>query len=327
MLAYVTGAAGFIGSHLADRLIGEGWHVAGVDNLATGDERNLATARGSERFAFVRADVSEPWEWAATLPRQFRDPALVLHFASPASPVHYERLALETMGANATGTMHAASLAAAAGATLLFASTSEVYGDPLEHPQRESYWGNVNPAGIRSCYDESKRFGEAFVATSVRKRGLDGRIVRIFNTYGPRMQLDDGRVIPSFCGSALRDLPLTIYGDGSQTRSFCYVDDLVEGVLRFATRPGLRGRIVNLGNPEEFTIRRLAEIVARHTGVALRVREEALPPDDPTRRRPDIALARELLGWTPSVDLETGLGRTLDYFRTISEARSLPHRR
>jgi nucleoside-diphosphate-sugar epimerase len=314
MLAYVTGAAGFLGSHLTDRLLTDGWHVAGIDNLATGDERNLAGARSSARFAFVRADVSRPWDWAASLAAPFRDPALVLHFASPASPLHYERLALETLAVNASGTMHAAALAAQTGATLVYASTSEVYGDPLEHPQRETYWGNVNPAGVRSCYDEGKRFGEAFIATSVRKQGIDARIVRIFNTYGPRMQLADGRVIPSFCEAALRNEPLTVFGDGTQTRSFCYVEDLVEGVLRLATRPGLRGRIVNLGNPEECTIRALAALVAHRAGVPLRVRESARPPDDPERRCPDISLARELLGWAPAVDLETGLARTLDYF-------------
>ncbi len=239
---------------------------------------------------------------------------MVLHFASPASPLHYERLALETMAANALGTMHAVALAQTAGATLLFASTSESYGDPHEHPQRETYWGNVNPVGIRSCYDESKRFGEAYVTTAVRKLGIDGRVVRIFNTYGPRMQAGDGRVIPNFCTSALRGEALTVYGDGSQTRSFCYVDDLVDGIVRFATRSGLAGRVVNLGNDGEYTIRELAEVIARLAGTELRVVLEALPPDDPTRRKPDVTLARELLGWQPSTSLDTGLRKTLEYF-------------
>jgi nucleoside-diphosphate-sugar epimerase len=241
----------------------------------------------------------------------------VLHFASPASPVHYERLALETLAVNALGTMHAVALAHACGATLLYASTSETYGDPLEHPQRESYWGHVNPVGPRACYDESKRYGEAYVTTAVRKLGLDGRVVRIFNTYGPRMQPGDGRVIPSFCTSALRGEPLTVYGDGSQTRSFCYVDDLVDGIVRFATSASLSGRVINLGNPVEYTIRQLAEVTARLAGVELRVVARPLPPDDPARRRPDVTLARELLGWAPRTALETGLRRTLDYFGAL----------
>jgi len=316
VLAYVTGAAGFLGSHLCDRLLRDGWDVAGIDNFATGDERNLSDAHASERFRFARADVSEPWQgWLAELPASLRRPDAVFHLASPASPVHYERLALETMAVNSLGTMHAADFVHAAGATLLYASTSESYGDPLEHPQTETYWGNVNPVGIRSCYDESKRFGEAYVTTAVRKLGIDARIVRIFNTYGPRMQAGDGRVIPNFCVSALRGEPLTVYGNGSQTRSFCYVDDLVDGIVRLATRPGLAGRIVNVGNPGEYTIRQLAEVTARLAGVALHTVDRPLPPDDPTRRRPDITLARTLLGWEPGVPLETGLARTLEYFR------------
>ncbi|HYW53861.1 MAG TPA: NAD-dependent epimerase/dehydratase family protein [Dongiaceae bacterium] len=315
MLALVTGAAGFVASHLTDRLLRDGWTVTGIDNLATGDERNLRGAHATGRFAFVNADVAQPWDWLAALGEA---PRLVLHFASPASPLQYERLALETMAANAAGTMHAVACAHAAGATLLYASTSETYGDPLEHPQRETYWGHVNPVGMRSCYDESKRYGEAYVTTAVRKLGLDGRVVRIFNTYGPRMQAGDGRVIPNFCVGALRGEPLTVYGSGAQTRSFCYVDDLVDAVVRFATRPGLSGRVINAGNPDEYTIRQLAETIARLAGTELRVEERPLPADDPARRRPDIALARELLGWAPSTPLEAGLRRTLDYFRSAS---------
>ncbi|MDB5029133.1 MAG: nucleoside-diphosphate-sugar epimerase [Candidatus Eremiobacteraeota bacterium] len=319
MLAYVTGAAGFVASHLVDRLLRDGCDVVGIDNLATGDERNLVAAGSNESFAFVRADVCEPWAlWTAELPERLRRPDLVLHFASPASPMQYERLALETMAVNGIGTTHAVACAHAAGAKLLYASTSESYGDPLEHPQRETYWGNVNPIGIRSCYDESKRFGEAYVTTAVRKLGIDARIVRIFNTYGPRMQAGDGRVIPNFCVSALRGEPLTVYGDGSQTRSFCYIDDLVDGIVRLATRPNLRGRVVNVGNPDEYTIRQLAAVTARLAGVELRTEDRPLPPDDPTRRRPDITLARELLGWEPTVPLEMGLARTLDFFRTVA---------
>jgi nucleoside-diphosphate-sugar epimerase len=325
VLAYVTGAAGFVGSHLCDRLLRDGWDVVGVDNLATGDERNLRDAARSERFRLVHADVAQPWDgWTAALAAAPHTPRLVLHFASPASPVHYERLALETLAVNAVGTMHAVAFAHACGATLLYASTSESYGDPHEHPQREAYWGNVNPVGVRACYDESKRYGEAYVTTAVRKLGLDGRVARIFNTYGPRMQPGDGRVIPSFCTAALRGEPLTVFGDGSQTRSFCYVDDLVDGIVRFATRASLGGRVINLGNPDEYTIRRLAEVTARLAGVELRVVEQPLPPDDPTRRRPDVTLARELLGWEPRVELETGLRRTLDYFAGEGFTRPTP---
>jgi nucleoside-diphosphate-sugar epimerase len=316
MLAYVTGAAGFLGSHVVDRLLRDGWKVTGVDNLATGDERNLRAAAASERFLFVCADVALPWApWIASAGEAWRTPDLILHLASPASPVQYERLALETMAVNGVGTMHAVACAHATGAVLLYASTSECYGDPLDHPQRETYWGNVNPVGIRSCYDESKRFGEAYVTTAVRKLGIDGRIVRIFNTYGPRMQPGDGRVIPNFCVSALRGEPLTLYGDGSQTRSFCYVDDLIEGIVRLATRPELAGLVVNIGNPVEYTIRELAEVTARLAGAELRTEHHLLPPDDPTRRRPDITVARARLEWEPVVELEAGLSRTLEYFR------------
>lgn len=317
MLAYVTGAAGFLGSHLGDRLLRDGLEIVGIDNLATGDMRNLRNATADLRFRFVRADISEPWEpWVADLEQPLRRPHLVLHLASPASPLHYERLALETMAANAAGTMHAVAFAAATGATLLYASTSESYGDPLEHPQRETYWGHVNPVGPRSCYDESKRFGEAYVTTAVRKLGIGARVARIFNTYGPRMQTHDGRVIPNFCVAALQGKPLTVYGDGSQTRSFCYVDDLVEGIVRLAMRPGLAGRVVNLGNPAEYTIRELAAATAQLAGVDLRTEQRPLPLDDPARRRPDITLARTLLEWEPQVRLEEGLRKTLDYFRS-----------
>jgi UDP-glucuronate decarboxylase len=319
VFAYVTGAAGFIGSHLCERLLREGWSVAGVDDLATGDARNLDPVRDDARFTFVEADVVQPWErWTARLAPAARAPNAIFHLASPASPVHYERLALETLAVNSVGTMHAVACAHAHGATLLYASTSETYGDPLEHPQRETYRGNVNPVGPRACYDEAKRFGEAYVTTAVRKLGIDARVARIFNTYGPRMQTGDGRVIPNFCVAALHGEPLLIYGDGSQTRSFCYVGDLVEGLLALATRPGLAGRVVNLGNDREYTVRELAEIVAEMAGAPLRLASHALPADDPARRRPDLALARELLGWAPRVALREGLAATLDYFRALS---------
>jgi nucleoside-diphosphate-sugar epimerase len=214
--------------------------------------------------------------------------------------------------------MHAVECARATGATLVYASTSESYGDPLEHPQRETYWGNVNPAGVRACYDESKRFGEAYVTTAVRKLGIDGRVARIFNTYGPRMQPGDGRVIPNFCVAALRGEPLTVYGDGTQTRSFCYVDDLVDGIVRLARTPGLAGRVINLGNPDEHTIAELARVTVRLAGAELRLDPRPLPPDDPARRQPDITLARTLLGWEPAIGLETGLLRTLASFRSAT---------
>jgi nucleoside-diphosphate-sugar epimerase len=323
VIAFLTGAAGFIGSHLGDRFVREGWTVVGIDNFATGDERNLRDAIASGRFHLVTADVTQPWDgWIGALDASLRRPDVVLHFASPASPVQYERLALETLAVNGLATMHAVAVARATGATLLFASTSETYGDPLEHPQRESYWGNVNPVGIRSCYDESKRFGEAYVITAARKLGIDGRVVRLFNTYGPRMQAGDGRVVPNFCVAALRGEPLTIYGDGSQTRSFCYIDDVVDGIFRYATRPGLTGRVINLGNPVEHTVRELASIVASLANVALRTEPRALPPDDPARRCPDVTLARALLEWAPSTTLEDGLRRTLADVRSRLKSAS-----
>ena len=241
-----------------------------------------------------------------------------MHFASPASPVDYGREPLATLAVNALGIMHAVALADKTKARVLFASTSETYGDPLEHPQRESYWGNVNPVGVRACYDEAKRYGEAYLTSAVRKLGIDGRIVRIFNTYGPRMQPGDGRVIPNFCLSALQGRPLTVYGDGRQTRSFCYVDDLIDGIVRLARGPGLQGKLVNIGNPIEFTIEELARIVAEVADVPLHMVPHDLPPDDPTRRKPDITLARTLLGWEPNVGLREGLVSTLDYFRELT---------
>lgn len=313
MIVYVTGAAGFLGSHLVQQLLAAGDRVIGIDNFVTGSRANLAPSLANDRCTFIEADVSLPWEWA----RDAGAPDLVLHFASPASPVDYGNEPLATMAVNALGTMHAVALAERTGARVLIASTSEVYGDPLEHPQRETYWGNVNPVGVRACYDEAKRYAEAYLTSAVRKLGIDGRIVRIFNTYGPRMQPDDGRVVPNFCLSALRGEPLTVYGDGRQTRSFCYVDDLVEGILRLAKGDGLAGRIVNIGNPGEFTIEELAGIIAELAGVPLNVVTRDLPPDDPTRRKPDITLARTLLGWEPRVALRDGLVSTLAYFRTL----------
>jgi dTDP-glucose 4,6-dehydratase len=312
MNVLVTGAAGFLGSHLVDRLLADGDRVIGIDNLMTGSCANLAHLDGDRAFTLIEADVSLPWTWAHGLDK----PDLIMHFASPASPVDYSREPLATMAVNALGAMHGVDLARATGARLLFASTSEVYGDPLEHPQRETYWGNVNPIGVRACYDESKRYAEAYVTSAMRTLGIDGRIVRIFNTYGPRMQPEDGRVIPNFCLAALRGEPLTMYGDGSQTRSFCYVSDLIDGVVRLARQDELAEKIVNLGNPNEFTIAKLAEIISGIAGVPLNVVSRPLPPDDPTRRKPVIALARAVLGWEPKVALRDGLASTLEHFRT-----------
>jgi nucleoside-diphosphate-sugar epimerase len=308
MRVVISGAAGFIGSHLVERYLRDGHQVVGIDNLLTGALRNLREAQHNGDFTFINADVAAGVDIAD-------DVDLVLHFASPASPVDYGNHPIETLRVNSRGTEAMAELALRHNAAFLYASTSEAYGDPLEHPQRETYWGHVNPVGVRSCYDESKRYGEAFVSAIVRTQNLNGRIIRIFNTYGPRMQIDDGRVVPNFVKQALDGEELTIYGDGSQTRSFCYVDDLVEGIVRCAASDKTRGNVVNLGNPEEHTIRQFAEIVCRIAGVPLKTKTMPLPPDDPTRRCPDISRARELLAWQPSVALEDGLRRTITYFR------------
>jgi nucleoside-diphosphate-sugar epimerase len=304
----ITGGAGFIGSHLADRFLRDGHEVLAIDNLCTGALRNLDGANSDRHFTFVRADASAPLSVSGAVD-------LVLHFASPASPVHYARLALETLAVNSAGTAYACDLAERTGARLVFASTSEVYGEPAVHPQPESYWGNVNPVGERACYDEGKRFGEALVTTRVRLGSLDGRIVRIFNTYGPRMAAGDGRAIPNFIAQALAGRPLTLQGDGRQTRSFTYIDDLVDGIVRLATHDGARGAIVNLGNPEEVTIAELAAAIAAAAGVELRVEHAPLPPDDPSRRKPDIARARALLDWEPAIALHDGIARTLAWRR------------
>ncbi len=316
MIAYVTGGAGFLGSHLCDRLLADGYIVVVFDNLITGAKRNLTGALATGNCTLVETDVSEPLDLMVLSP-DLRKPDIILHFASPASPVDYGRDPIGTLRVNAFGIAHLCTLAAQTNARLFMASTSESYGDPLEHPQRETYWGNVNPVGVRACYDEAKRFAEAYVTSAVRALGIDGRVVRIFNTYGPRMQPGDGRVIPNFCMSALHGKPLTIYGDGSQTRSFCYVDDLIDGIVRFALAPDLAGAVINIGNPGEFTIAELAKIVAQSVGVPLSFEQQSLPPDDPTRRKPDISVARERLGWEPRIDLATGLERTIAYFRDL----------
>lgn len=316
MVVLITGAAGFIGSHLVDRYLTDGATVIGVDNFITGGEANLASARESGRFTFIHADVASAWDGLiGEVERRGNVPDLILHFASPASPIDYFSFPVATMMANSAGTHRCLDAAQHWSCRLLYASTSESYGDPLVHPQREDYWGNVNPVGPRACYDESKRFGEALTMTYVRSADADARIIRIFNTYGPRMRPNDGRVVSTFIMQALQGEPLTIYGDGSQTRSFCYVDDLVEGIVRCAASDATRGRVVNLGNPEEYTIAQLAQVVSQILDVPLLVENRPSREDDPTRRKPDIGVAHELLGWEPKISCADGLRRTIEYFR------------
>ncbi|HET9553718.1 MAG TPA: UDP-glucuronic acid decarboxylase family protein [Anaeromyxobacteraceae bacterium] len=304
--AVILGAAGFIGSHLTDRFLAEGWAVLGVDNLVTGTLRNLAHLEAEPRFQLLEQDVCQPLEVEGPVDA-------VLDFASPASPIDYLKHPFETMHVGSVGVDNALRLAERKGARFVLSSTSEVYGDPLEHPQRESYWGNVNPIGPRAVYDEAKRFAEAITMAYRRYRGVETRIARIFNTYGPRMRLDDGRVVPAFVGQALRGEPITVFGDGSQTRSFCYVDDNVEGIWRLLHADVAEP--VNIGNPEEMTIREFADAVQRHIGSRCPVVHRPLPQDDPRVRRPDITRARELLGWAPKVGFEEGMRRTVPWFR------------
>ncbi len=310
----VTGAAGFLGSHLTDRIIAEGHSVVAVDNFVTGSADNLAHLKTESRFDLLERDLTEPVSISGPIDG-------ILHFASPASPVDYLRLPLETLKVGAMGTMSLLDLACAHDAPFLLASTSEVYGDPLVHPQSERYWGNVNPVGPRAVYDESKRFAEALTMAYRNSRSADTRIVRIFNTYGPRMRPHDGRVISNFVVQALRGDPLTVYGDGSQSRSFCYVSDLVEGIWRLfnSGEPGP----VNLGNPEEYTIRDIAEMVLAEIRSPSEIEWHALPTEDPVRRCPDITLAEERLGWTPLVSLEDGLRKTVAYFEALRERGEL----
>lgn len=305
MRVLVTGAAGFLGSHLTDRLLSEGHSVVGVDNLSTGSRNNIAHLAGEPRFSFVERDICAPF-----------DPGkvdYVFNFASPASPPEYLRLAIETLRVGSLGVENTLEIAARYGAGFLHASTSECYGDPLEHPQHESYWGNVNPVGPRSVYDEAKRYAEALVMAYHRSRGVNTHLVRIFNTYGPRLHPDDGRVISNFMMQALRGEPLTIYGNGGQTRSFCYVDDLIEGILRLSR--SAEHMPVNIGNPGEFTILECAQAVLAVTGSKSELKFQALPVDDPTRRCPDITKARTLLDWEPKISLKEGLKKSLDFFR------------
>ncbi|HKG93422.1 MAG TPA: UDP-glucuronic acid decarboxylase family protein [Gemmatimonadaceae bacterium] len=312
MRVLITGAAGFLGSHLSDRFLKDGHSVVGVDNFVTGHPENLAHLRGEPRFSFEECDVSDG------LPRGVGKVDGVLHFASPASPPDYQRVQIATMRVNSNGTINCLELARASRARFFVASTSEVYGDPLMHPQQESYWGNVNPVGPRSMYDEAKRFAEAVTMAYHREHGVDTRIVRIFNTYGPRMRPRDGRVVSNFIVQALNGEPLTVYGDGTQTRSFCYVDDEIEGLFRLFMYDGEgKHEPCNVGNPGEYTMLELAEIVKEVTGSASPIVHRPLPADDPKQRRPDISRARRLFQWEPRVHVRDGVARTAEYFRSL----------
>jgi dTDP-glucose 4,6-dehydratase len=301
----ITGAAGFIGSHLTEALLDRGASVVGIDNLLTGDLANIAHLRDRD-FQFIRHDVTQYIDVEG--PVDF-----VLHWASPASPIDYLELPIPTLKVGALGTHKALGLAKAKRATFLIASTSEVYGDPLEHPQKESYWGNVNPIGPRGVYDEAKRFAEAMTVAYRRYHGVNTKIVRIFNTYGPRMRVKDGRAVPAFMSQALRNEDVTVFGDGTQTRSFCYVSDLVDGIIKLMHAPV--NDPVNIGNPQELTIEQIARQIITMTGSKSQIVYKPLPEDDPKVRKPDITRARTLLGWEPKVSLEEGLGNTIEYFR------------
>src|SRR5260221_1369423 len=305
-VSVVTGGAGFLGSHLSDRLLAEGHRVIAIDNLITGNPDNIAHLAGNPKFQFIRHDVTQFIDVPGAVDNVF-------HFASPASPIDYLRVPIQTLKVGSLGTHNALGLAKAKGARFLLASTSEVYGDPLVHPQREDYWGNVNPVGPRGVYDEAKRFSEAMTMAYHRVHGVQTRIVRIFNTHGPRMRVEDGRAIPAFMSQALRNEAVTVFADGSQTRSLCYVSDLVEGIFRLMRSN--EANPVNIGNPHEMTIRQLAERIIALTGSKSRIVEKPLPVDDPRVRQPAITRARTILGWEPKVALDDGLAKTLAYFR------------
>ena len=306
--ALVTGAAGFLGSHLCEKMLEHGCRVIGVDNFITGAERNIEHLRGRDDFELREHDISKPYYIDG--PVDF-----ILHFASPASPIDYLELPIQTLKVGSLGTHNTLGVARAKGARILLASTSEVYGDPLVNPQKETYWGNVNPVGPRGVYDEAKRFAEAMVMAYHRYHGVETRIVRIFNTYGPRMRLRDGRVVPAFVSQALSGQPMTVFGDGSQTRSFCFADDLIEGIFRLLLSD--RVEPTNIGNPHEMTILQFAEEIRRITGSKSGIEMRPLPVDDPKQRRPDITVAREVLGWEPKVGLQQGLEKTIAYFEGV----------
>lgn len=316
----ITGGAGFLGSHLCDRFIKEDYHVIAMDNLITGDLRNIEHLFKLPNFEFYHHDVSKFIHVPGKLD-------YILHFASPASPIDYLKIPIQTLKVGSLGIHNCLGLAKEKGARVLIASTSEIYGDPLVHPQNEDYWGNVNPIGPRGVYDEAKRFQEAMTMAYHTYHGLETRIVRIFNTYGPRMRLNDGRALPAFIGQALRGEDLTVFGDGSQTRSFCYVDDLVEGIYRLLLSDYVYP--VNIGNPIEITIKEFAEEIIKLTGTSQKVVYKPLPKDDPKQRKPDISRAKEILGWEPKITREVGLKITYDYFRSLPESELFkdPHGR
>jgi dTDP-glucose 4,6-dehydratase len=308
----ITGAAGFLGSHLCERFLKEGMYVIGMDNLITGDMRNIEHLMPNPNFEFYHHDVTKYVHVPGELD-------YIMHFASPASPIDYLKIPIQTLKVGAMGTHNLLGLARAKKSRFIIASTSEVYGDPLVHPQTEDYWGHVNPIGPRGCYDEAKRYQEAITMAYHRYHGLETRIVRIFNTYGPRMRLNDGRVLPAFMGQALRGEDITVFGDGSQTRAFCYVDDLVEGIYRLLMSD--YSLPVNIGNPKEITIGQFAEEIIQLTGTDQKVVYKPLPQDDPKQRQPDISQAKEILGWEPKVSREEGLRITYDYFRSLPKER------
>jgi dTDP-glucose 4,6-dehydratase len=307
----ITGAAGFLGSHLCDRFIKDGYSVVGMDNLITGDMGNIEHLFKLEQFEFYHHDVSRFIHVSGEL-------HYILHFASPASPIDYLKIPIQTLKVGSLGTHNCMGLAKAKGARILVASTSEVYGDPLVHPQNEEYWGNVNPVGPRGVYDEAKRFQEAITMAYHNFHGLETRIVRIFNTYGPRMRLNDGRALPAFIGQALRGEDLTVFGDGSQTRSFCYVDDLVDGIVRLLMSD--YHLPVNIGNPDEISLKDFAEEIIKLTGTTQKIVYKPLPMDDPKQRKPDISRAKQLLGWEPKVNRKDGLAKTYDYFKNLPQS-------
>jgi len=316
MNVLITGAAGFIGSHLSDRFTDEGWHVIGIDNFLTGRRENLEHLQENTNFSLIEGDITDKTVFQEELGRMELD--LILHFACPASPADYLNYPIETLMVDSIGTFNVLNLARDKNARYVFASTSEVYGDPEIHPQPENYWGNVNPIGLRSVYDETKRFSEALSMAYYREYDIDVRILRIFNTYGPRMKLDDGRVVPNFISQALRGADLTVYGDGSQTRSFCYIDDLIEGIYQTCVLEvieNVEDRILNLGKPEECSIIDFAELIIKKTGSKSKITYKPLPTDDPKMRKPDITRAKQILGWKPETSLDEGLYKTIEFFR------------
>jgi len=306
----VTGGAGFIGSHLCEALLAANYQVIAVDNFITGRKDNLTEALKNSQFRLIEHDVVEPL-------KELNNVSYIFHLASPASVIDYQKFPEETALVNSIGTRNLLQLAKETGAKFLFASTSEVYGDPKEHPQKETYWGNVNPVGPRACYDESKRFGEMMTMVYKRRDGIDARIIRIFNTYGSRMRPDDGRVISNFINQAIKREPITVYGDGVQTRSFCFVSDLVEGIIAAMFTNGTSGEVINLGNPEEYRMIELAKKIKEMTGTPSEIVFKELPPDDPQERKPDITKAKTLLGWEPKVSVTEGLQKTIKYYRSL----------